>query len=118
MLERQIGRGILGWHRYERVEDRYGTAILLDDHGVPVELDLADVVGKRGDIMRGIGPSRPNKGDRIVLVDKPGTLFVDSCPNFVSVGIKPDAAREVDWLDPERLYRAHSQVVRLTFEQE
>jgi hypothetical protein len=75
---------------------------------------VAEVIATRksthiGDLFRGIFPSTPKLGARIVLGH--GALFY----NGNQVGLKPDDGRENDWLDPHSLYQAHDQTVRLIF---
>jgi hypothetical protein len=33
-----------------------------------------------------------------------------------SIGVQPQDGREMDWMDPHALYRAHDQTVELSFE--
>lgn len=132
-----IGTGRLTWPRAERVGDRYGlVGLLLDGDSWSerdgwVQLDLS-AVGQRGslqatvletresnhigDLFRGFFPSTPDVGEVITLGT--GTLFCEPWsrhePNF-GVGLQPDDGRRSDWLNPEALYRAHEQTVRLDF---
>ncbi len=126
--EHKLGRGVFGWNSNERVSDRYGAVAIYENGKVVLDLKAAKkLVGKRGrlvahveetreshhigDLFRGIGPTTPKKGEKIVLGEV-GTFFVE--PD--AVGTKPDEERESDWLDPRSLYRAHDQTVRLVFE--
>ena len=88
-----IGCGVLTWNRGERVTDRYGTVFLQNDENsddiVPLEGHssygekgtlLADVKKTRnsphiGDLFRGLYPSTPEVGDKVVLGE--GTLFFE-----------------------------------------
>lgn len=76
---------------------------------------VAEVVEAResthvGDLFRGFSPSTPAVGERVVL--GAGALFFEGgC-----VGLRPADGRDRDWLDPQALYRAHAQTVRLIFE--
>jgi hypothetical protein len=132
-----IGTGRLTWPRGERVGDRYGlVGLLLDgdslsEHADWVRLDLsavglhgslqATVLETRqsthiGDFFRGLYPSTPEVGEVITLGT--GWLFceaLDSRPPDLHVGLQPDDGRVSDWLNPEALYRAHEQTVRLDF---
>ena len=65
-----------------------------------------------GDLGRGIGPDGAQApGTEILFSRKPGVLFLDEgVEDGVGVGIRPDAARDIDWLDPKALYRAHDDV--------
>lgn len=135
-----LGTGVLTWDGAERRSDRYGAVWLMQDgctatsriDPVP-QLDVraasgvvgqtgrlvAQVVDAResthiGDLFRGIFPSKPSVGDRIVLGE--GTLFLEPCSFGFTVGLRPDDGRDADWLDPHALYRAHEQMVRLFFE--
>ena len=122
-----LGIGNLGWHRHERVSDRYGTVNLsnLDDSDTYVRFDdapigedgdlVAVVLETRlsahiGDVFRGFRPSTPEVGDEITLGS--GSLFVEES---IHVGLMPDDDRDSDWLDPEALYRCSDQTVRLEF---
>lgn len=137
-LKIHLGTGVLTWDRAERVTDRYGTVWLMEDGhtsqtgGEPkrlLDLDavklhvgktgalVASVIDPRksthiGDLFRGIFPSTPDLWERIVLGR--GELFLDD----EAVGLRPAVYRNRDWLDPHALYRAHEQLVRLTFEPE
>jgi len=96
-----IGHGILGWHRYERQTDRYGSVHLhlgLDVFdGSPSAADYVKfpdcLDGQRGrlfavvtesrksthcgDTARGLAPSQPREGDVVDLGF--GTVFLDTC---------------------------------------
>lgn len=135
----KLGTGILTWHAAERRSDRYGSVFLMEDghtshstHDPEEKLDftaIATVEGKRGrliatvlspristhvgDLFRGIFPSVPTLGEPILLGK--GTLFVTP---LRAVGLSPDDGRNTDWLDPYALYRAHEQLVDLTFDPE
>lgn len=128
-----IGEGILTWNRGERISDRYGTIYLMagggnslvgEDEvhrpvlrtpdGEPLGHLVAEVVATResthiGDLFRGIFPSTPTVGDLISLGT--GRLFREE----YSVGLRPEEARDSDWLDPCALYRCHEQTVKLWF---
>lgn len=144
----EIGTGVLTWYSQERRSDRYGTVYLLDmEPGVEVvnysdprdpeevPLDTApagqrgrlcvEVVargksGHIGDLFHGLFPPSAEKdmpaiGSVHVLGE--GTFFVDpDCGP--GVGVRPDDARGVFWLDPKVLYLLHEQGVRLFFEAE
>lgn len=125
----ELGAGILGWPRDERVTDRYGAVNLCTGGGMAkLDASYADKRGRLvaivtesrvsshvGDFFRGLGPGVPPKvGERIVLNEQPGSLFFDECGN---VGVEPDDGRRHDWLNPKALYRAHDQTVRLVFEE-
>ncbi|KAA2253298.1 hypothetical protein F0L68_33345 [Solihabitans fulvus] len=126
-----LGTGILRWQRYERQTDRYGT-VNLDraPYGESVDLTPFDTapVGTRGrlvavivdtrrsphcgDLARGITPTTPQAGEEITLGT--GTLFVQEFDHgSTEIGLAPDDDRYEDWLDPQALYRCHSQTVRL-----
>jgi hypothetical protein len=63
-----------------------------------------------GDLFRGFFPSTPQVGEVIRLGS--GAVFVE--PGEIStIGLLPDDHRTSDWLDPQALYRAHEQTVRL-----
>jgi len=129
----EIGTGILNWPNVERIGDRYGVVGLWDDgHTLPLAAPLpegiegelvAEVLETReshhiGDLFRGLFPTTPNVGDRIVLGS--GTLFRETKreggDTYEYVGLRPDDGRDTDWLNPEALYRVHHQTVRLLFE--
>jgi len=133
-----LGEGKLTWSRYERIGDRYGAVWLLADGDslsasyVPAPLDTS-LAGQRGsltahvlatrqsthigDLFRGFFPVTPEVGEDIRLGE--GTLFAEmtdsSAAAVMAVGLRPADGREVDWLDPVALYRAHEQTVRLVF---
>lgn len=136
----ELGTGMLTWHRYERVSDRYGTCYLLngddpyaasgvtaDPGEVPLTVEglpgtvgtlTVEVLATRdsdhiGDLFRGIGPVTPEVGETLTLGH--GELFTQQDHGVVAVGLRPADGRRSDWLDPHALYRAHSQTVRLTF---
>jgi hypothetical protein len=80
---------------------------------------VAEVVETRqsghiGDLFRGIGPSTPAVGERVVLGE--GRLFFEEEDEGWLVGLLPADGRADDWLDPRALYRVHAQTVRLYFE--
>lgn len=123
-----VGEGVFGWHRYERVEDRYGFVSLrcdLESRDMCVLHIPANTVGSLiavvlsarksrhiGDLFRGLRPETPTVGEEITLGR--GTI-VEGCDadGHRTIGIEPDDGREIDWMDPSALYRAHDQTVRL-----
>ena len=132
----EIGRGVLNWPRVERIGDRYGAVVLLEeplgdpianfDKVIPpVELKqppdgelrgwLVAVVeetrqsGHLGDVFDGVRPKTPEVGEEILLGS--GTLFFEG----PTVGLSPDDGRKTRWLDIRKLYRAHDQTVALYF---
>ena len=121
-----LGVGVMSWLGSERRSDRYGSVGLFTDptgEKMPIKSDISGngeliaVVKETreshhiGDFFRGLFPSTPNVGDKIILGS--GDLFFeDGC-----VGLKPDDGRSHDWLDPEQLYRAHDQTIELYFKQ-
>lgn len=133
-----IGYGALSWPRYERVSDRYGYISLFDSDSedrvisAGAHLDIkkitelvnqtgrlvAKVIEARksthiGDLFRGFSPTKPKKEEEIELgTGKLSHLVQDGID---TVGLKPEDGREEDWLNPERLYRAHEQTVNLYF---
>ena len=138
MTTHELGTGVLTWDGRERISDRYGTVYLVDrPQGSPFQetktkiiplqiipcrsgVLIAEIIETRqsqhiGDIFRGLFPSTPEVGDRIIL--GAGELFFERDTNRDGneVGIKPDDGRESDWLDPRALYRAHDQTVKLLF---
>ena len=133
-----IGTGSLSWDGYERRSDRYGTigVYSVDSLGKKItegaNLFLpalkkwegkkgqlrAEVVETRksthiGDLFHGFFPTTPTKGEIILLGE--GTLFLETSIHFMAVGLKPDDGRDIFWLNPEALYRAHEQTVNLFF---
>lgn len=128
MTKQLIGTGRLSWNRHERVSDRYGAVTL---HGSSLGQEVvinqvpcvagrlvAEVIETRqshhiGDLFRGLAPSTPQVGERIELGQ--GTLFFEASDGLTAVGLSPEDDRASDWLDPQALYRVHSQTVRLWF---
>jgi hypothetical protein len=127
----EMGRGVLDWCPEERRSDRYGTVILHETAAGnrPVSLKvpstpygrlIAEVLESResyhvGDLFRGIYPSQPVVGARLLLGT--GTFFCEEVSRgTTAVGVWPADGRESDWLDPTVLYQAHHQTVRLVFE--
>ena len=138
----ELGTGILTWVGAERRTDRYGSIFLMEDgqtsltpgdptikinrkaaalfDGVKGTL-VATVIEKRqsthiGDFFRGFFPETPEAGERITLGT--GTGFIETERAKYAIGVRPDDSRPHDWLDPKALYRAHEQLVSLTFETE
>jgi hypothetical protein len=132
----EIGVGTLNWNRGERIGDRYGAVGLWpgDESSIEVEYSLplnlppegkrgrlvAHVLATResghiGDLMRGLYPQTPEVGEIILLGE--GTVFWEADKDGRRIGLRPDDGRDHDWLDPEALYRAHDQTVRLLFEE-
>ncbi|MEV6603483.1 hypothetical protein [Kutzneria sp. NPDC051319] len=65
-----------------------------------------------GDLARGLSPHTPTVGDEIALGT--GTLFTEDTDAVITeIGLRPDDGPTHDWLNPEALYRCHSQTVRL-----
>lgn len=137
-----LGTGVLTWNGSERRTDRYGSIFLMKDgqtsltpgnpkitlnrkavalfDGVKGTL-VATVIEPRqsthiGDILRGLFPETPEAGERITLGT--GTGFIETEWAEYAIGVRPDDGRSYDWLDPKALYRAHEQLVSLTFEPE
>ena len=129
--EVEVGVGQLNWCGAERRSDRYGAIGLWAD-ATPwctraMNLDISDLCGRRGtlrveiletrdsdhigDLFRGLSPGGAEVGDVYDLGS--GVLFRSDVENHV--GVRPDDGRQTDWLDPELLYKAHQQTVRLTF---
>jgi hypothetical protein len=123
-----LGTGVLGWSSFERQTDRYGSIHLNYNQDDPQRFDgapvgtsgvlKAEVVESRdsfhlGDFGRGMGPSKPEPGEVIEL--GAGVLFTEDIGHAVLVGVKPDDGREFDWMNPEKLYRCHGQLVNLIF---
>lgn len=142
MKERLIGTGVVNWMSKERTNDRYGSIYLAHDNGNSIgNLDLdakarvdvpVDALGAKGtlyaivvktrtsphmgDLFRGIGPSTPDAGEKIVFGT--GMLFTEVTEGITSFGLKPDDGREYDWMNPESFYRAVHQTVNLYFQPE
>jgi hypothetical protein len=133
----ELGTGVLGWERSERVTDRYGAVLLMDgpnwdakgiklavapEHLGKLGKLVAEVLetrqsGHLGDWFHGVGPSTPTVGERIVLgTGKLFTGWSEDC-NATTIGLKPLRPKKDFWLDPKKLYRAHDQTVRLVFEE-
>lgn len=133
-----IGHGSLSWPRIERVTDRYGYIGLYDSDSQerPISdgaaLDLSKITSLLnktgrlivkvcetrtsthiGDLFRGFRPITPEKDEEIELGNgKLSHLVQDGVD---TVGLIPEDGRGEDWLNPERLYRAHEQTVNLYF---
>lgn len=125
----EIGTGVLNWDREERISDRYGLVMLLDEPGSckrPLRLFrsnegkhgrlLAVVRDTRdsthvGDLVHGVYPSKPSIDDVFVLGE--GRLFFRDD----QVGVLPDDNRKTFWLDIDALYRVHEQTVTLFFDE-
>lgn len=122
-----LGTGVLNWDRGERVSDRYGSVKLyLSTKSDETLLSYQGEVGQKGrliasvienrksnhigDFFHGFFPEKPEVGELIVLGE--GVLFLENN----AVGLKPDDGREIFWLDPKMLYRAHFQTVELYFD--
>jgi hypothetical protein len=143
MAEKKIflGKGILTWTRHERIGDRYGIVFLMQDGQTSetperdgIELNGHGYESKRGklvvnildaresshigDLFHGFFPSTPEIGERIELGE--GELFFESYignnVHYDCVGLKPNDNRETFWLNPQRLYKVHEQLVELYFE--
>lgn len=139
--ETSLGRGVLTWHRKERVSDRYGAVYLIDEGGnsltaapCPSRVTIpTEIIGKKGtlkavvletrqsthigDLFRGVGLRTPNVND--VIVFGQGTLFAEpAIDGGQCVGLKPKNSRKVDWLDIRALYDAHEQTVELIFSED
>lgn len=125
-----LGEGVLNWFSYERQCDRYGAVHLEAEPGEYIAFPAAEagptgtlfavIVQTRpaahiGDLFRGIGPSKPEPGERIELGT--GKLFTYPEGSLPVVGVEPADGRDTDWMDPAALYRCHNQRVRLEFEQ-
>ncbi len=135
MGEYVLGTGVLTWAGGERRSDRYGSVFLMPEgqdslnHGDSyVGLTrvngrgrlIAEVLKTRqsthiGDLARGLFPTTPEVGDRLILGE--GTLWFLEEDWADQVGLTPFDDRESDWLDPTVLYQVHEQTVRLIFEQ-
>lgn len=136
-----LGMGSLSWNGAERRTDRYGAIGLFssDSQGNEIVPDahllsgsIIRHAGKKGrlvcvvlvnresthigDLFRGIGPTKPDVGEEIILGE--GHLFYQKLSDqpITSLGLQPEDGRAKDWLDPHKLYRAHEQTVELYFE--
>jgi len=124
-----IGKGIINWGRDERIGDRYGTVGLFDgsqDNLLPIKdvrghgKLIAHIRKTRqsyhiGDVFRGLSPKTPKENEFIELGE--GTVFFEHKNGIQGryIGLKPDEPRDSDWLNPQALYRCHSQTVDLYF---
>lgn len=131
-----IGTGQLSWPANERISDRYGVIRLYNnaspnlpyqDGGAPIDYDgligqkgslIATIIETRdsehiGDLFHGFFPVTPNVGEQIDLGD--GEFFTDEQDGIEYFGLRPDDGRNVFWLTPQNLYRAHQQTVKVTF---
>ena len=137
IMERvSLGTGELNWLRGERIFDRYGYINLWTDmndettHDLPEAWKLIERKGTLiaivqetrvsihiGDMFHAVGPVTPEVGEEIVLGTGELDIYTDG-DGWTCVGLKPDDGREYFWLDVPMLYRAHSQIVELFFEQE
>lgn len=133
MKEKQIkiGKGFFNWPSRERRSDRYGTVWLLaedDETVLPFDKSIEGKKGKLivkilgtrqsrhiGDFCRGFFPETPKQGETIELGF--GIVFFDSSEWGSAIGLRPLENRKNDWLNPEKLYRCHDQVVELYFEE-
>ena len=68
-----------------------------------------------GDLFRSLKPITPKIGEVIELGH--GFLFYEK-NDILSIGLRPQKARESDWLNPSALYRCHHQTVELYFQPE
>ncbi len=121
-----LGAGDLDWNRAERRSDRWGTVKLFEesdpvrDQGI--SLSTTNIVGRRGSLLalvKKVRPSwtrneftrvaTPEIGEEIVLGR--GTLFIEED----SVGLKPSAEKEENWLSRKNLFKVHSLTVELYF---
>ncbi len=128
-----IGTGVLNWPRGERVSDRYGVVALWpldDEYGQPLPMDVTPLDGVKGqliakvliareskhigDLFRGFFPTTPEVGEEIVLGE--GDVFYEVVEDHIHIGLRPRDGRKSDWLNPEKLYRAHAQYVELYFQ--
>lgn len=127
-----LGKGELTWPRGERVSDRYGLVFLFNvETGSHIPFNKKTIEKNRGtkgsliavvtetrqsnhigDIFRGIGPVTPDVGEEIEL-GRDGELYFESVEGIDCIGLRQN--REIDWLDPVKLYRAHEQTVELYF---
>ncbi|MGI9293455.1 MAG: hypothetical protein ACR2PS_05680 [Pseudomonadales bacterium] len=131
-----IGTGQLNWPRCERIGDRYGAIRLYQnaspnidgDPGEPMDID--SILGKRGklvatvletresehigDFFHGFFPTTPDIGEVIEFGD--GEFFKETIDGIEYIGLRPADGRNAFWMNPESLYRAHQQTVRLDFE--
>ena len=132
-----LGSGSLSWHSEERVSDRYGSVFLFNyenqnDNTLLLDFQLikrlssclvtlkASVISTRqsshvGDLFRSLMPITPKIGEVIELGH--GFLFYEK-NDILSIGLRPEKARESDWLNPSALYRCHHQTVELYFQPE
>jgi hypothetical protein len=127
-----LGEGRLSWQRTERISDRYGAVILMHDGDSWTEPSgyavfdpaltgrrgtlVAEVLETResthiGDLFHGFSPTTPAVGEQIRLGS--GTVFVEYVNDIWTIGLRPRDGRDVFWLAPNALYRAHEQTVRL-----
>lgn len=139
----KLGEGYFYWSASERRTDRYGYVYLESNnpHLMPVSerytqhtanfvnLNTEGIIGKYGklivkilerhesghigDLFHGFFPSIPEE-DEFELGE--GTVFIED--DIKGIGLKPKDDRDVFWLDPKQLYKAHEQKLELYFKEE
>lgn len=136
-----LGSGVLSWTRNERIGDRYGIVFLMQDGQTSetkeknsISLNCHELEGTKGklvarviqprksthigDLFHGFFPVAPKVNEEIELGE--GELFFElfegKAANYDCVGLRPNDNRETFWLNPEKLYRAHEQLVELHYE--
>jgi hypothetical protein len=128
-----IGEGILGWGREERVSDRYGAISLFGADESELRLDVKSIAGKKGklravvletrqsrhigDFFHGFRPVTPELDEVIELGIGTAFFEADETGGGDRVGVEPEESRDYFWMNPQRLYRANDQTVRLEFVQ-
>ena len=121
-----IGEGQMGWYKFERQTDRYGSIFL---HGAKLQLPeqgamgklVAEVVEKRphihlGDWFNGVGTSEPQINKKITLGE--GAFFWNDREEDLQFGVEPRVQRDHEWLDGPMLYQMNNQLIRVYFQHE
>ena len=139
-MKEQLGQGILTWDRYERKFNRYGSVALqgatyYEDARAQCgwfEEPLERLTGKRvrltatvlesrksrhvGDTFLHVFPTQPTVGEVIDF----GIGILEPTSNAEDdriVMLRPEDGRQMLWIDPRKLYRAHDQTVLLFAEE-
>lgn len=112
-MRQLLGTGLLSWPSYERHSGRYGIIALFrfgerEEIAIDWATPVHDLVGTWGTLIAVLDGLEYPLGS--------GTFFTELAYGIDYVGVKPDVARDGEWLNVENLYKVDGMLINQTVE--